>query len=476
MKILLFTTPWRFSETSGKLMHSQKYGWIKKLLAINNQSVMGPFPPLGLLYLSSVLKNSGHQVTVLDGFFVSKEDILKKIEKGQFGLIGLSTITCRWKKDCTFLQAIKEKFPLIPIVIGGSHATGWRENCFKDSKAIDYLVCHDGEDTLLELVRSLEEKGDVAQIKGLLWRKEGTGEVVANEDKNFLTDLDTLPFPDWEAVDIYKYIPTLTNYKKLPSIDMIGSRGCFFECIFCHSSKVVRKRSVENILAEIDILVKDYGIRDITFYDETFTVFPDKVRLLCEELIKRNYNLSWAANARGDSLSKELLLKMKEAGCWRLLFGIESGSQSVLDTLRKKTTISGLKEAVAMTKACGIEVHGTMLFGTPGETYEEALKTIVLARELDLDYVAFGAIAPFPGTELFNMIDNPLEYDFDKMNLLTVSYIPDSLTKEELERLLKISYRKFYFRLGYLYKRIKKIRSFEDLRKNIVGFLGMLDA
>jgi radical SAM superfamily enzyme YgiQ (UPF0313 family) len=359
--------------------------------------------------------------------------------------------------------------------LGGAHANAWKDNCFIDAQNnIDFLIYGDGEYTFLNLINALEENKELENIKGIIWRDIETGRIIDNGADEFIMNLDDIPFPDWEAVNIYKYVPTLTNYKRLPAMDVIGSRGCPFECIFCHSSRVVRKRSAKNILEEIDILVNKYGIKDITFYDETFTMFKDRTMEICDGLIKRRYDLTFSANARPDYLDRRMLRGMKEAGCWRLLFGIESGSQKVLNILKKNITLLQIRRAIKLTKECGIETHATMLFGTPGETYEEGLKTIKFACELNLDYVAFSSLAPFPGTEVFELIENPVKYDFGRLNLMKVSYVPDTMTKEELEELLYKSYQKFYLRLSYIIKRIIKMKSIDDFKKNIVGLLGFI--
>jgi len=475
MKVLLFTTPWDFSKMTNPFFSTKdRLGFIRKIFKVEGQGIMGSFPPLGLMYLSAALKRAGHEARILNGMFATEEEIFREMETGGYGLFGISTYSAGWRDDQLMIEKTKKRFPGTGIVIGGPHANGWKTNCFKDSPFIDYMVYGDGENALLGLVERLGGNKPLDGINGLAWKDAGTSKVVDNGGPDYIMNIDDIPFPDWDGVDIYRYRPTLTNYKRLPAIDIIGSRGCPFRCIFCHSSCVVRKRSVKSIMDEIDILVKRYGIKDMTFYDETFTMFRDRNLQLCDELIRRKYDLVWAANARADCLDEEMLKKMKAAGCWRLLFGIESGSQRVLDIMKKGITLEQTRNAVKMTKEAGIEAHGTMIFGIPGETYEEGLETIKFACDLDLDYAAFSSLALFPGTEVFNMVSGDEEFDFEDHSALKVGYVPDSMTRRQLEDLLDKSYKKFYFRPSYIVKRISRIRSMEDVKRNMIGLLAFM--
>lgn len=470
MKILLLTSPWRQEDVSISFM-KEKGGILKRAFARPEQTILGVFPPLGLLYIGAVLKESGHQVKVLDGYFLNIEEITSIIKQAGYEIIGISSYTAGWENDKKTISLLKERFPDKVIVAGGPHPTVWKEECLRECGALDVVVCGEGEYIMKGLVTTLDSRGPLENIPGIIWRRGG--EIRINPSCLYVDDLDGLPFPDRSLVDLNRYIPTISVYKRLPSTTVIASRGCPYSCIFCHAIKRVRLRDPESVLNELEELISRYGIKDVTFYDEIFALSRKNALKICEGIIENKLDLTWAANARPQELDAELLRKMKRAGCWRLLFGVESGSQKVLDIMKKGIKIGEIEEAVRLTKKFGIEAHGTFIFGTPGETFHDGLKTIRFARRLGLDYAAFGSLAPLPGTEVYQMINDPGKNDFSRHTMFNISYVPETMTKGELEKLLTLSYRKFYFRVFYILRRILKIRSFEDLRRNIVGFFGL---
>lgn len=470
MKIILLTSPWRQEDISISFM-KERGGFLKRVLTRPEQTILGVFPPLGLLYIGAVLKEAGHQVDVLDGYFVNIEDITSLIQQEGYEIIGVSSYTAGWENDKKAITLLKERFPEKFIVTGGPHPTVWNENCLRECRALDVVVCGEGEYIMRGLVAALKSGGSLEKIAGIIWRRGG--EIRVNSPRLYVEDLDELPFPDRSLVDLHRYIPTISVYKRLPSTTVIASRGCPYSCIFCHAIKKVRFRDPDLVLNELEELVSRCGIRDVTFYDEIFALNRENALKICEGITKRKLDLTWAANARPQGLDPELLSKMKKAGCWRLLFGVESGSQKVLDIIKKGVKIDEIEETIRLTKEFGIETHGTFIFGTPGETFNDGLETIRFARELDLDYAAFGSLAPLPGTEVYQMINDPGKNDFSRHTMFNISYVPESMTKGELEKLLSLSYRKFYFRPSYILRRLLKIRSFEDLRRDIVGFFGL---
>lgn len=296
-----------------------------------------------------------------------------------------------------------------------------------------------------------------------------------------IKDLDLLPFPARDLIDEKKYVPAIGLYNKLPSTVMFTSRGCSYACDFCNSTAYFREagvryrvRSIDNVIIEMKQLVKS-GIKHIIFFDETFTLPKKRTMELCKRMIKEKIKLSWAANARVDSVDKELLATMKKAGCWRLLFGIESASNSSLDDISKKTTIETVKKAINLTSKLGIKIYGSFILGLPNETYQDGLNTIKFACSLPLDFVKFKVLTPFPSTEIYK---NSSKYgkvlEFDKMDTHQVSFIPYTMTKNELVKLFRLSYKMFYMRPSYIYRRLMSIRSISDLIQNIKGFFAFV--
>ncbi len=470
MKILLLTTPWQHEEIAAGFM-GKKGGFLKKLISRSGQKILGVTPTLGLLYIAAVLKQAGHKVDVLDGYFVDFHEIVSFIEKEEHKLIGIYSYTVGWENDKRIITLLKDRFPDKIIVAGGPHPTLWKESCLKECDELDIVVCGEGEYIMKELVAALKSGGSLEKIAGIIWR--GEEGVKVNSPRPYVEDLNKVPFPDRSLVDLNKYIPTISNYRRLPSATMMASRGCSYSCTFCQATRNVRFRDPENVLDELEKLVSRYGIRDVTFYDDTFTLNREITLKISEGIIERKLNLTWAANARPQGLDEVLLRKMKESGCWRLLFGIESGSQRVLDIMKKGTRIEEIRKIIKLTKRCGIWAYGDFIFGFPGESFEEGLKSIEFAQELDLDYAVFFSFAPLPGTGAYDMLNDPKKNEFARHAMFKLSYIPDSMTKKELKELLTLSYRRFYFRPSYLLKMFFKIRSLEDLRRNIIGYYGL---
>jgi radical SAM superfamily enzyme YgiQ (UPF0313 family) len=234
-------------------------------------------------------------------------------------------------------------------------------------------------------------------------------------------------------------------------------------------------RTATNITDEIEMLYREHGVKDIAFWDDTFTLSEERAMAFCDEMIRRGIKVDWAVNARVDRITGKLLAKMKEAGCWRVLYGIESGVQKNLDRIRKGTTIEQIRNAVRLTSEAGIEAYGTFMFGIPGETFEEGLQTIDFACSLPLDYAVFVNLTPLPGSEVYDDLMEgriqPAKFTRDRFNFKNVSFVPEGMTEDQIRFLIQQGHRRFYIRASLVWKKIRKIRSFLDLRKNINGFL-----
>jgi radical SAM superfamily enzyme YgiQ (UPF0313 family) len=220
-----------------------------------------------------------------------------------------------------------------------------------------------------------------------------------------------------------------------------------------------------------------HGVRDVSFWDDTFTLDPARVQHICREILRRGLRVAWSVNGRVDSVDAEMLAAMKAAGCWRILWGLESGVQRHLDTLKKGTTLEQARRAVALARRQGLESLGMFLFGIPGETYEDGLRTIDFACSLDLDLASFGFLTPYPGTELQRMID---EQDLGRVvsgadhDIMNISFVPHSITAQQLEALERLAFKRFYFRRSYVLKRALAVRSAGDLLTGLRGVLNLV--
>ncbi|MBT3408614.1 radical SAM protein [archaeon] len=466
MKVLHIHPPYNLNELYPSYQVKSKKG---------SGLVPGHLIPLGQLYIASYLRKKGHNVFFIDGAFKNELSIKKYIIKIQPDLLLLNISTVSWKKSINFISNLKSTFPNIKIVIGGPHPTAMKKECMKECLSVDFVCVGEGEHTMAELCQTLENKGEISQVKGIIFRKNN--QIIVNPDRPLIKDLNSLPFPARDLVNEKKYKPAIGLYKCLPNTIMITSRGCPYACNFCNTTVYYREsgiryrmRSIENSILEIKQVVKS-GIKHIIFFDETFTLPKKRAVELCKAIIKEKIKVSWSANARIDSVDYELLKIMKKAGCWRILYGIESASNESLNKISKQLKTEQVKKVIKMTKSVGIRTYGSFILGLPNETYQDGLKTIEFACNLPLDYAKFKVLTPFPSTEIYK---NSKKYgkvlSFDKMDTHTVSFIPYSMTKKQLEKLFNLSYKKFYMRPNYILRKFFSMRSFEDLKQNIKGF------
>ena len=469
MKIVLMTMPATWEQDQHDFMNRRNplFRWLKIKPLVN------VVPSPSLLYLAPYLLKDGHEVVYLEGLFYTLEKAMDRIREISPDMIGVTLTSVDWENSRWMLNSLKESFPDTLIVAGGIHPTLWGDRCFDDCSGIDIIVSGEGENTVRELARCLESEGDLKEVKGLIFRRDG--KTVETPPREQVEDIDFLPFPSHELVEIDAYLPSPTFYKSLPHANIIGARGCHYQCTFCHTDRHVRMRSAENIVDEIEMLYREHGVTDIAFWDDTFTLSRERAMEFCRLMVKRDVRVHWAVNARVDRIDRELLVQMKKAGCWRVLYGIESGVQKNLDTLKKGTRLEQIRNAVTETDAVGIEAYGTFMFGIPGETFEEGLQTIDFACSLPLDYAVFVNLTPLPGTEVYNDLlkgdITPAKFTENRFNFKNVSFVPEGMTEEQIRYLIQTGHRKFYMRPGLIWKKIRNIRSFSDISKYIRGFL-----
>ncbi len=430
-------------------------------------------PSPSLLYLAPGLIDDGHEVTYLEGLFHGFEGICSEIAAISPDLVGITITSVDWEVSRWMIPELRRRFPGLRMAVGGIHPTLWLERCFEECPEIDYLVYGEGEQTIRDLVSAIEQERSPADIPGLILH-DGDG-LVRTPPRPLPGNIDELPFPSHHLVDIDRYLPSPTFYRKLPHANIIGARGCPFRCIFCHTDRNVRMRSAVNIADEIEMLRREHGVRDIAFWDDTFTLSEERALEFCDEMVRRRLGVVWAVNARVDRINERLLSAMKRAGCWRILYGIESGVQKNLDRLRKGTTLEQVRQAVSLTRRAGIEAYGTFMFGIPGETFEEGLETIDFACSIGLDYAVFVNLTPLPGTEVYDELTSgrlkPAKFTENRFNFKNVSFVPEGMTEEQIRFLIQEGHRRFYVNPRMVIRKILSIRSLLDVSKYVKGFL-----
>ncbi len=427
----------------------------------------GTFPPLGILYIAAVLEKAGHKVIVLDGSMKDIFEINDAIYRFEPDIIAMNVMTFLWDKVKTWCMDLKAKYPSVFIAVGGHHVTQIKENALRESDAIDAVLLGEAEFAMENLANALEQKKSLLGMTGVIVRDVSSFSIGPPAPR--LENLDDIPFPARHLVNIHEYVPALEQYKRLPVTNMITTRGCPYKCIFCSSGNTkAYYRSPGNVLEEMKILVNEYKVRDITFWDDTFTLNKKRVLELMELIKKEKMDLVWCCNSRVNTIDRELLEKMSAAGCWKMFFGVESMNQKQLNTLKKGVLVPQIHAAIKGCKEFGIESECSFIFGTPGETYQEGLDTIREIKKLNPDYAKFFPMTPLPGTEFDSIAaatGRIIDPELSKRTENQMVFVPNSMQQEELQDLLKRAYKEFYFRPSYIARRIFKLRSPMDIKK-----------
>ena len=437
----------------------------------------GYTPPLGILYLASYVKKfSDFEVQVLDcqAEKVSYADLPHIIETKRPDVIGITAMTFTLIDALKFIEIVKKINPQIIIVLGGPHPHIYPEETINFS-GIDYVILGEGEKTFLELLKCLDKKDyeRLRQVKGLVFKMDG--QIINTGPGEPIMNLDELPFPARKLTPYKNYYSIIA--KKNPITTMFTSRGCPYRCTFCDRpamGKLFRARSAKNVVAEMEECQK-MGIKEIFIYDDTFTVNRQRVIDICQEIQKRKLEIFWDIRARVDTVDENVLKELKKAGCQRIHYGVEAGTEKILKVLNKGITLKQAEEAFKLTKKIGMKTLAYFILGSPGETKEDILETINFAQKLNPEFVQFTLLTPFPATLIYldGLKRGIFKYDHWKQFAASPSlgfktkYWEENLSEEELISLLNLAYRSFYLKPSFIVKEIFRIRSLSELKKKI---------
>lgn len=432
-------------------------------------------PALGIAYCAAYLEKEGFTVKILDMQAEPRTpDELKSIlQEWSPKFVGLTATTVEIERALEVARFAKENSPQTGIIFGGVHSTLLPEEILSH-EFVDLVVRGEGEITLTELM----EARPLEDISGLSFKKNG--KIVHNQAREFIENIDDIPYPAHHLLPMKKYRPSTGNYKRLPAMSMMTSRGCPGKCTFCSTKamgKRTRFRTPANIVGEIEKLIKDYGIKEISFYDDTITAKRKNMQGMCELILKRGVDITWSCMSRVDCIDQETLRLMKQAGCHQIGYGVESGDENILKNIKKHISLEKAKEAVAMTKEAGLDVRCMFMFGNPGETEETLEKTLHLAIKLDPDIVVFNITTPYPGTEMYEWAvkNGYLNItNWDKYDLANIVMNLPTVNQETIAKYYHKAYKRFYLRPSYLLRRLLKIRTLNDLRNNYRSFFSMM--
>ena len=366
------------------------------------------FPPLGLGYIAAYLKQQCISVEIVDCTFLNQKQALKKIIDSKPKIIGIQSMYSMRKISLELAQLLKNDCEL--LIAGGALPTTEPEAFLND---FDVAVIGEGEQTMLEIVKQFENGGDLSQIRGIAYKDKDTGQVKRTSPRGLVEDLDNLPPPSRDLFDNYSYEKYYSGRFGYKTTAIMTSRGCPFECDFCSRpvfGNAFRVRSASKVADEIEEVIS-LGYNRIWFADDCFTLNRKRLVEVCDEIIKRGLKIGWECLSRVDTLDSETADKMKQAGCVRMFFGIESGNDSILKIMNKKITTKQAYNATQICKKKGIKAAAFFILGYPGENDKTILDTVKFASSLPLDYLSFTLPYPIPGTPLFERLRGELVSD-----------------------------------------------------------------
>lgn len=428
--------------------------------------------PLGIFYLASYIRGKGHEVCVIDAEAEQKKitDIAALADQFHPDAIGISATTVAFPRALEVAEAIKNRMGQhVPVIIGGPHVTAAFEETISQP-SLDIAVLGEGEAALADLLDTFAKGGDLSAVEGIAFRKNG--QVIVTPRRPYIGDIDDIPYPAYDLVpDMSLYNPPPANYKALPVANIITSRGCPNQCTFCDRSvfgREMRLRSPENIAAEIEMLYRQYHIREIAFVDDTFTLKPQRIVELFNILDEKNIRFPWTCMSRINTVDHDILKFMKEHGCWHISFGIESGSDEILKLIKKKISLKRAAEIIGICRDLHIRTKGFFILGHPGETPKTIEQTIRLTLDLPLDDIVVTLNTPLPGTEQYESAGNygTLDnLDWSTFNMWNPVFIPTGLSRDLMISKHKEFYRRFYLRPRIIARYLLSFLSIAGMRR-----------
>jgi radical SAM superfamily enzyme YgiQ (UPF0313 family) len=464
------------------VMPSFDNGYWKKL----GKKVGPRSEPLNLLYIATFLNHNGHKADVLDCETegISFDELEEHIRKNNYDVVGVSMMTAMYSQALEVCKTAKKVNPNIKTVVGGYQASTRPKETVQE-EAVDIATIGEAEITFLNLLNALKKNTSLRDVNGIAFKENN--EVIQTKESEKIQDLDFFPIPDRSLINMKLYRPSVSYYRRLPAYTMITTRGCPYRCSFCSTAKTgYRMHSIPRVIEEMKMLVEKYGAKEVLLRDDTFTLSRKRTVELCEAIIKEGLNkkVNWDCITRAGLVDLELLKKMKEAGCWGIHFGVEGGTQKLIDTIQKDTTLDIIRNAFKWAREAGLETRGYFMIGLPGATKEDDLATIKFAKELDPDWAQFTITTPYPGTQLYqeakkygNLTNSSADWD----NYLSwggfsegeLPWVVHGRNSEELKELQRKALASFYFRPKVVLRKIMGLDNLPILKKYVLGAMAL---
>lgn len=437
------------------------------------EETTGCYPPLGLLYVAAAVEREGrHEVVVTDTVAegLREEQIRRQIRDVRPDVVGIQALTFTLMDVRAVARLCKEEYPQLPVVLGGPHPHLFPELTLTWPE-VDHVLLGEGENNIVPFLDTLSARGDLTRVPGWVGRAADGG-IARGPPNPLVENLDVLPIPARHLVNPTRYRSVLGRGQRLTTI--ISSRGCPARCLFCarpHLGKRFRARSASSVVSEMELCQERFGVDEFFFYDDTFTIDRERVLEICREVRRRHLSAFWDIRARVSDVDREMLDALRSAGCVRIHFGIESGNEQVLRTIRKGISLDEARQVLRWSREAGLETLAYFMIGFPGEGPTEVQDTIAYALSLDCDYVHVSVTTPFPGTELYRLGLERGVYPHDVWAEYARNPTPDFVppvweerfAREELIRYAQELYRRFYFRPRYVWNRLRRIHSCREL-------------
>jgi radical SAM superfamily enzyme YgiQ (UPF0313 family) len=414
-------------------------------------------PGMGVLILAAVARQQGYDVHLVDAKAQGTplDETCARIAALEPDYLGLSATTISVTNAARIAERVKRLRPNVVTILGGAHVSAVPERTLAAFPSIDYGIAGEGEVALFDLLARLERGAPIDDVPGLAHRRAGG--VRANLRAPYLDDLDGLPEPAWDLLPDFphRFQPSFLSYPQTPVATLITSRGCPFSCTFCDRSTSGRKGRLHSVDAVVRLCraLVERGARHILFLDDLFTVRRQRVVELCRAFLDQGFDFTWSCNSHPNLLDVDTLRLMHRAGCWQIAYGIESGSQRVLDVVKREVRLPRLRETLRMTRAAGIRTKGYVMLGHPTEGLDSLAETAAFLRRVELDICQITKFTPYPGTPAYPTIHEHGSFveDWERMNAMNFVFIPRGLTEETLELHFDYCYRAFYTRPDVLW-------------------------
>ena len=454
----------------------------------------GKAMPLNLCYIAAYAKKyakNSRDINLIDAEAegLTFEQIACKIKIQKPDIVGLTSPTPVFNNCIEIADSIKYFLSDVSIILGGPHPSIFPRESLME-KSIDYCVIGEGEETFCKLANTISDYKnktieiskfyeELKNIDGLAYKYKDI--IYVNNPRELIPDINIIPFPDRELInrDLY-YPPPTKRVSSYNSTSLVTSRGCVYHCSYCIATKLwrhkVRYRSVENVIDEIELCAKKYNLSEFNIHDEWFTINKERTIELCRKIIETKIDTAWVCMSRVHPLDEEILSWMKKAGCKKINFGFESGSQKILDNIKHQTTIEQGYKAAELCHKTGIKIGANFMIGAIGETNETARQTIEFAKKIKPDTAAFFVATPYPGTEFYEQAKEKgyLRKDVKWSDFTLVSdfqptlNLPD-MNSEQIRNWVKRAYREFYLRPAFMLEKIKGLKNFQGIKNLYEG-------